>query len=468
MHKLSIIYISIILVLFFFGYYYLRLDDTFIFYKYAKNIADGNGYVFNLGEKVNATTSPLYTLLLASLYWLLNPFINVDFVIIGNLISIISIIIILLSIKKLLNDDLKFSMFAMIFCAMPLIKFGFGMETFLNLALIVYSTYLYANNNLTFASIFAGFSVLARLDSALFAGIILLHYIFTKKRIPPISVMLSFLLVIVPWFIFSKIYFNSYLPTTIGAKLSQNELGLFGPGFIFLTNSIRVLPGGYLTILTILLMVAYSFYYLITKKITVFNNSGLTIIIIWSIALFITYAFVINAPPYQWYYTPFAIVTAILCALTFSHLIITVKTQKIILSLLFLIACVLPVKNIVQGYNPKYINFIRSVDWLNKNAINGSLLAVDDIGILGYHYNKGKLVDALGLINPEVAEHYKRQDYNWFLDHFKPEFIVHEYPRLAKYLQGDEKSFWDIYEVKKVFESRGEKIAIYQKVKSNK
>ena len=85
---------------------------------------------------------------------------------------------------------------------------------------------------------------------------------------------------------------------------------------------------------------------------------------------------------------------AILCALAFSQLKITLKAQKIILSLLFLIACVLPVKNIIQGYNPKYVNFIRSVDWLNKNAVNGSLLAVDDIGILGYYYNKGKLVDA--------------------------------------------------------------------------
>ncbi len=465
MRKLNIIYISIILVLFFFGYYYMRLDDTFIFYKYAKNIADGNGYVFNLGEKVNATTSPLYTLILAFLYWLLNPFLNVDFVIIGNLISIISIIIILLLIKKLLNDDLKFSLFAMIFCAMPLIKFGFGMETFLNLALIVFSTYLYANNKLTLASIFTGLAVLARLDSALFAVIIILHYMITNRRFPPILTIITFLSVIIPWFIFSKIYFNSYLPTTVGAKLSQAQLGIFGDGFVFFTYSGRIIPGGYLSIIILIAITLVSTIYLIRKKISIFSSKGISILMIWSVALLITYGFIIKAPPYSWYYTPYAIPISILLTVSLSSALKRIKTKILFITIFFIIACVLPIKNMLQGYNPKYFNFTRTAEWLNKNAVKGSLLAVDDIGILGFYYSKGKLVDAHGLINPEVAEHYIRQDYNWFLDHFKPEFIVHEYPQLAKYLQGDEKSFWEIYEVKKVFESRGEKIAIYQRVK---
>jgi hypothetical protein len=465
MRKLSIIYISIILILFFCGYYYFRLDDTYIFYKYAKNIADGNGYVFNLAEKVNATTSPLYTLILAFLYWILNPFINVDFVIIGNLISIISIIIILLSIKKLLNDDLKFSLFAMIFCAMPLIKFGFGMETFLNLALIVYSTYLYANNKLTLASIFAGLAVLARLDSALFAVIIFLHYIIINRRFPPILSILVFLLVIIPWFIFSKIYFNSYLPTTIGAKLSQAQLGIFGDGFVFFTYSGRIVPGGYFSIIILIAITLTSTIYLIRKKISIFNSTGISILMIWSITLLITYGFIIKAPPYSWYYTPYAIPISILLAVSLSGSLKSLKIKILFITIFFMIACILPIKSMFQGYNPKYLNFSRTAEWLNKNAVKGSLLAVDDIGILGFYYNKGKLVDAHGLINSEVTEHYRRKDYNWFLYHYKPEFIVHEYPRLAKYLQGDEKKFWNIYEVKKIFESRGEKIAVYQKVK---
>ncbi len=42
-------------------------DDTYIFLRYARNIAEGNGAVFNLGERVEGFTSPLWTFLLAGL-----------------------------------------------------------------------------------------------------------------------------------------------------------------------------------------------------------------------------------------------------------------------------------------------------------------------------------------------------------------------------------------------------------------
>ena len=463
MQKPNIIYILIILLLFFCGYYFFRLDDTFIFYKYAKNIAEGNGYVFNIGEKVNATTSPLYTLILALLYWIIKPIYSDSFVVLGNLISISSILLILFSIKKIFNNDEYFYWFAAIFLAMPLLKLGFGMETFLNLALIVFSVYLYTNEKILLASAFIGLSVLARFDSILFAGIVFLYYIFDRKKFPSIKIISAFLLVITPWFAFSKIYFGSFLPTTIGTKLAQNELGLFGGGLIFLTNSVRVLPGGYLTLLTIISTISLSLIYLYKKKINIFRNKGLLIILFWAFSLFFTYAFIIKAPPYQWYYTPFAIPISIILAITFSDLVKKSGLYKTIIALLFISACVLPFKSLIEGYNPKYLNFINAVTWLNNNAQENSILAVDDIGILGYYYHKGKIVDALGLINPEVSVHLKEKDYDWFLNHYKPDFIVHEYPYLQTYLRGNEKIFWQNYRVIKIYQSRGEKIAVYKK-----
>jgi hypothetical protein len=463
MQKLSIIYISIILILFFCGYYYFRLDDTYIFYKYAKNIAEGNGYVFNLGEKINATTSPLYTLVLAFIYLILKPFIGIDFTVVGNIISICSILWIFNSIKKLLNNDIQFYFFAMIFLSMPLLKFGFGMETFLNLALIIYAIYLYTKEKLFLSSIFIGLSVIARFDSALFAGVILLHYIYKERKLPYYQIIIGFLLFVLPWFIFSKLYFNMFLPTTIAAKLSQYELGLFGSGLIFITNSVRVIPGKYFTVLSLISIVLFSvFYHLKIKGFGLFPT-GIKLILTWLVLLFISYAFVINAPPYQWYYIPFTIAVSILLSSVLTYKIKNSRLQNIIFTFLFLIAIISPIKNYLEGYNPKYLNFTYAVDWLNQNAKDDDLIAVDDIGIIGYNYKKGKLVDALGLINPEVATHLKKKDYNWFLNHFKPEFIVHEYPHLQKHLQGDSKDFWNNYKVINVYENRGEKIALYKR-----
>jgi hypothetical protein len=43
------------------------IDDSYITFRYARNILAGNGFAYNPGEHVLGTTTPLYTLLLASL-----------------------------------------------------------------------------------------------------------------------------------------------------------------------------------------------------------------------------------------------------------------------------------------------------------------------------------------------------------------------------------------------------------------
>jgi len=41
-------------------------DDAFITFRYADNLAAGHGFVYNIGEHVLGTTTPLFTLLLAA------------------------------------------------------------------------------------------------------------------------------------------------------------------------------------------------------------------------------------------------------------------------------------------------------------------------------------------------------------------------------------------------------------------
>ena len=49
----------------------LAVDDAFITYRYAHNLATGNGFTYNVGQPVLSTTAPLYALLLVagSLLW---------------------------------------------------------------------------------------------------------------------------------------------------------------------------------------------------------------------------------------------------------------------------------------------------------------------------------------------------------------------------------------------------------------
>ena len=43
------------------------IDDAFITFRYARNLLNGAGFVYNPGEQVLGTTTPLYTLLMAAL-----------------------------------------------------------------------------------------------------------------------------------------------------------------------------------------------------------------------------------------------------------------------------------------------------------------------------------------------------------------------------------------------------------------
>src|SRR6266513_2005177 len=49
------------------------VDDAWISYRYAANVADGVGPVFNQGQRVEAISNPLWTALLAVAYKLYLP-----------------------------------------------------------------------------------------------------------------------------------------------------------------------------------------------------------------------------------------------------------------------------------------------------------------------------------------------------------------------------------------------------------
>src|SRR4051812_32934819 len=63
-------------------------DDAYITYRYARNLAEGNGFVFNLGERVQSTTTPLLTILLA-----LGAVIGIDIPLMAFLLTPLSLLV---------------------------------------------------------------------------------------------------------------------------------------------------------------------------------------------------------------------------------------------------------------------------------------------------------------------------------------------------------------------------------------
>lgn len=463
MEKLTFALTAVLLFVMLFGYLNFRQDDAYIFYTYAKNVAEGNGYVYNIGEKINATTSPLYTLLLAMLYFSAKNFSNDIFPFLGNLIGVASLTIIILAVKKIWNNAGAFKFLPLILLANPLLKFGFGMETFLNLALITLSVLMFTEAKYNFSFLFAGLSVLARLDSFLFAAVLFFFYVIKNKNIPPIKSIMVFILTIAPWFIFSFFYFDSFLPTTVAVKLSQEKFQMHGTGLIFLSGFLTKLPGTYVSSVILIAGLIVSFIYLIKAKIYSVLNDGIILILIYFGILFFIYAFILNAPPYQWYYTPFAIPLSVLYTGFITEVINKHRTKLFVIYILLITGLIIPVKTAIQGFNPKYSNYKNAAAFLNDNNSKQIVLGVDEIGIIGYYFNKGKIVDALGLVTPEVVPHINQKDFGWYISKYQPDFIINDYPKIMNHAGRNNERFTKHYSPVKIFNSHGEKVAVYKK-----
>ena len=224
LEKITIYLFTLVIIIIFISYWKVQQDDSYIFYNYAKNIALGNGYVFNIGEKVNATTSPLYSLVLALLYFITKNFTSVTLPFLGHLIGAISLwLICFFSMRVLKKENYQntYLIYPFIFLSIPLLRNAVGMETFLTLALIIITIYYYQKENYELTAFFSSFAILSRYDSVLIVTILFLDYLISKKKLIQLKSILIFVITLLPWFIFSYFYFDSLIPSSITVKISQ-------------------------------------------------------------------------------------------------------------------------------------------------------------------------------------------------------------------------------------------------------
>ncbi|MEE9426003.1 MAG: hypothetical protein V3V18_13660 [Methylococcales bacterium] len=436
----SILMVTLVML---WSYWNIQQDDSYIFYSYANNIVNDNGYVFNTGERINATTSPFYTLLLSLFAWIFQYFSWITLPVIGHCIGAISLLVTSVLLLKCFNKE-EYSVFPyvlpLVFLASPLLANAVGMETFLAMMLAVSSLYLWNRGNLLAASLVCSLAVLTRPDMALLAVILPTYDFIRNRRLPSIAMVLLICLPIVIWFSFSFMYFGDLLPTTLSAKLGQTESGRWGTGLIFLKGLVsKANWNGKMFMYPALIMVLLGIGVFVAKirQWKILQHPVLHVILLWNLAYLIAYGFILNPPGYPWYYTPLSIGMAIIVTLAIQafYQFLSEKnivSDKIILaaifSLLLVISITLPLKKLSGNVTDKYEIYKLAAEWLNANVEKGSSVGTNEIGILRYYYTNGPIIDALGLVTPEVAEHVKERDYSWYVHQYKPDYLMFDHP----------------------------------------
>ena len=228
------------------------IDDAFITFRYARNIVHGVGFVYNAGERVLGTTTPLYTLWMAALSLVTHTENYPILALVTNaLADAISTYLLYHLGKRLSNSPLVGLGAALLWAIAPMsVTFAIGgMETsvFILLMLATFTAHLERRPYLT--AVLAALSFLTRPDGVLIVALVFLQVLLENiksqisnlKSKPPKSpgsplkfgiwrLIFVFLLAIAPWTIFATAYFGSPIPQSVSAKsfgyLLSPEAGL--------------------------------------------------------------------------------------------------------------------------------------------------------------------------------------------------------------------------------------------------
>jgi hypothetical protein len=398
-------------------------DDPFITYRYAENLANGNGFIYNQGEKILSTTTPFFAILLAALK---NPFIDIPKVAI--IVSLLSVSAGGLAIWMILKKfGLNFASWygLILYSLFPAVINTTSSETPLYIALGLFSIYFFIEEKHIPSSILSGLLVITRPDGVLLPFILVLYY-FSKEKKINFKFIIGAGIIICLWFGFAWFYFGNPLPVTLMVKQSQGEMAisqLFPAGFIGLLKNYAQNKVYWIYFIISLLGIAK-----LSKK----QYLPLWIIVSWNALYFLAYT-VLGVTRYFWYYAPLVPTFVLLSALGFewlSHL----KNPKFryLTYLLILFATIsfqfIGLRNLSTNKDKRIEIYKEIGTWISDNTPPESKIGVLEVGIIGF-YSDRTMVDFAGLIQPDVAKQMKntstyQETSIWAINMSQPDFVI--------------------------------------------
>lgn len=223
------------------GRYFSLFDDAMISMRYGWNLANGNGLVWNVGERVEGITNTLMTLLMSFVIWIVRK--KVWSVLAIQLLGIpivVGISWITNKIHILLFERKKFDLINLLCLLSPLLYYPLifwsinGMETGFLTLLVSASVYFALSwiktnkmHDAIWLAISSGLAYLTRNDSAIFFGVIFVFitfYSFINNKIKTnlgvlIKILVIFFSIVTGLMIFRYFYYGELVPNTYALKV---------------------------------------------------------------------------------------------------------------------------------------------------------------------------------------------------------------------------------------------------------
>ncbi len=432
-------------------------EDFMITLRYAENFAAGHGLVYNLGERVLGTTTPLYTLFLALAAWLhLSP------TLCGKAINILADGGLCLVLYLWLRHEglEKAGRIAAFLAAVHPIQIRWaisGMETSLVAAAGVWAMYALSRRRYIEVYCALGTLFLLRWDSVLLAVIVTAAICFRERRAPFTGLSL-FALIVLPWIIVAGRYYGNPIPITgqakvhvygwfadhLGAKELRVEATGFGQG---LTSLIRYEPTwllrrvprqqkllnyviGSVPAFLLALAAVIGFIHAIRARRWQLMPPALWILVYFA-------AFLLSRVlVFEWYLVPplpvFEVFAAIGLALWADRAsaVLPARTRLPAAVATLSFAAIVPTAALVPilRRSQQVEETVRKPIglWLYTNSLPGDRILLEPIGYIGY-YSRRSVIDVIGLVSPQVLPYYSAAEVSPWLSQirdFQPEWCV--------------------------------------------
>jgi len=422
------------------------VDDAFITFRYAQNLIAGNGLVYNPGEWVLGTTTPLYAVLIAAIGSITGgiqaPYPEIAVVISAIADAISCLIIIRLSTN--LGYRRSGIAAALIWAAAPMsVTFAIGgMETSLFILLMMGTFYMHSNNQPVLAAFLGSLSLLTRPDALLFLlplGLERAYRFFrSRKQYLPLSEIASLLIPVIMWSVISLIYYGDPLPRSIAAKavayLLPPEAGIARLLQHYATPFFSHLVFGTLSIA--IGMFLFPTLFIIGWRRIVRERKFIWPLAIYPILYLLAFS-IANPLIFRWYLAP--PLPMYFLGIFFG---IEVLGRDLRSQLPLAICIVLAFGFTLNGWTlhpdhgpdkpaPKmaYIKLeevYRQVAYDLRGQISEEqILAAGDIGVLGY-YTGARILDTVGLISPESDAFYPLPDEFYITNYAMPPGLIHQ------------------------------------------
>jgi len=460
-------------------------DDALITLTYAKNLARGDGFVFNHPPAVLGTTTPLFALTVALLSRILGFAELTAVAVFFSAACWSGLVWCWFAFRRQLQlSDWQAGILGFVVAASGWVR-HLDMEAYLFAFLLVASTGLYFRRNMVWAGLAAGLLFLTRGEGVLVFGLLLAisayrdwraHWSDGGKRSRSSAVLLcaGFAIPVLSWSLYAQLTFGGVLPNTLAAKIAQGASGLWRP---FLSQLVSVwMPswGRQLAIPGIPLVNLWQLLALLGLVVVIARKRAFLVMVIWVAAYVVGYS-ALGVAGYPWYSLPVHFVLTVLVGVglgSVAEFVVRRTARPVVGSLIagLVVAIVvfrLGAPSVSTTLNPKpsarHTAYHELAGWLRANTDPADSVAYHEIGYLGY-YTDNRIVDLVGLVTPQITPHVAIGDFGWGFWQATPDYLVQlEGSRFFAGIVGDPR-FPRMYEyVDQLPGFGGRRLAVYRR-----